>query len=106
MSGKQTETAETGCPLKGREVLDLYFLENRARLLEIASFLDRIGRCEEPEAIRDNYLYRSFIKAMGAVLEHPAGRTEAVQLIFSDLTELPSESAGAPAAGAWKGGGG
>jgi len=30
--------------MNAREILDLYFIENRARLLDIASFLDRIDR--------------------------------------------------------------
>ena len=35
-----------------KEMLDLYFIENRARLLDIAAFLDRIDRYRGPEEAR------------------------------------------------------
>jgi hypothetical protein len=35
------------CTLNTLEILDTYFLENRARLLEIASFLDRLDRAQD-----------------------------------------------------------
>jgi hypothetical protein len=91
-------------PLKYEETVDLYFLENRARLLEIAAFLDRIDRASDAGGELD-YRHAAFVKAMKIVLESSGNRTAAVQLAFSDPTTAPIDSAaGLKAFGAWKGG--
>jgi len=89
--------------MKGKALLDSYFLENRARVLEIASFLDRLGRCEGSEGIRGDYRYRSLMKALKVITEPQAKRARAVQLIFSDHSDQPADRAGLPATGAWMG---
>jgi len=92
-------------PLKAPEILDLYFIENRARLLDIASFLDRIDRHEGAELAKCDFRYQAFIKCVAAVLNTPGSRTKAVQLLCSDPTSEPLESAvGLKAVGAWQGG--
>ena len=35
---------DTSCPASRSKVVDLYFLEHRAKLIDIASFLDRVDR--------------------------------------------------------------
>jgi len=93
-------------PLKAPEILDLYFIENRARLLDIASFLDRIDRHDGAEQARSDFRYQAFVKCVAAVLNSPGNRTKAVQLLCSDLSSEPLESAvGLKAVGAWQGGG-
>lgn len=87
-----------------KDILDIYFLENRARLLEIASFLDRIDRYRESSAAKNDFRYKAFIKAIKLLLETEGKRTKAIQLNFSDLTEKSIESAvGLKAVGAWEG---
>ena len=87
------------------EILELYFIENRARLLDIASFLDRIDRYEGAEAAREDYRYTALQDAVDLLKSNVAGRTAAIQTIFSDPTTEPLESAaGLKAFGAWKGG--
>ena len=88
------------------EILDLYFLENRARLLEVASFLDRLDRgTEEMAGGEKEYRHAAFIRAVELLL-HPGGaRTKVIQLNFSDLSSEPVASAlGLKATGAWGGG--
>lgn len=93
-----------GCGMTSQEILDTYFLENRARLLEIASFLDRMDRAADAGA--GDYRYRAFQRALGLLAEPGAGRTKAIQLSFSDQSSEPVASAlGLKATGAWKGGG-
>ena len=89
------------------EILDLYFLENRARLLEIASFLDRLDRCREGTASGGkDYRHEAFVRAVGLLLEPGGERTRAIQLGFSDQSGEPVASAlGLKATGAWEGGG-
>lgn len=92
-------------PLTSGQILDMSFLENRARLLEIAAFLDRIGRAADAEAGKADFRYRAFIEGVRLLLENPdVGRTAAIQLNFSDPTVEPIDDAsGLKAHGAWSG---
>jgi hypothetical protein len=38
------EGVEGGCPLPRERVIDAYFIEHRAKLLDVAAFLDRVER--------------------------------------------------------------
>lgn len=90
--------------LKAQDVLDLYFLENRARLLEIASFLDRLDRAGQGDTLPD-YRHQAFLRALELLLKPGGGRTEAIQLSFSDRSTDPIAGAlGLKATGAWPGG--
>ena len=85
-------------------MLDLYFIENRAKLLDIASFLDRIDRYKESEEAKDDFRYASFMQALKVVIASNEDRTRAAQMIFSDKSTEPIESAvGLTAVGAWEG---
>jgi hypothetical protein len=91
-------------PKSAKEILDLYFLENRARILDIASFLDRVDRYKESEEAKADFRYKAFIKALKLLLETDENRTKAIQLLFSDQSTEPIESAvGLKAVGAWEG---
>jgi hypothetical protein len=86
-------------------MLDTYFIENRARLLDIASFLDRIDRYAGSEGARADFRYRSFLRALKTLLETESDRTKAIHMIFSDASAEPIDNAvGLKAFGAWDGG--
>jgi hypothetical protein len=90
--------------MKAKGLLDLYFVENRARLLDIASFLDRIERYEGAEEAKADFRYRALLQAVKLLLTTQEGRTRAVQMVFSDPSAEPIESAvGLKAFGAWEG---
>jgi post-segregation antitoxin (ccd killing protein) len=90
-------------PMSAKDILDIYFIDNRARLLEIASFLDRIDRTETSREGKSDFRYKAFIMALKIILESEGNRTKAVQLNFSDLSREPLESAsGLKAFGAWQ----
>lgn len=94
------------CGMTTQQILDTYFLENRARLLEIASFLDRMDRAADAGGGEGDHRYRAFKKALGLLLEPGPERTRAIQLYFSDQSGEPVASAlGLKATGAWTGGG-
>ncbi len=79
-------------------------MENRAKLLDIASFMDRIDRYEGADKAREDFRYRSLLQALETLAGIGADRTKAVQLLFSDPTTEPIRSAvGLIAFGAWKG---
>ena len=67
-------------------------MDARFKLLEIASFLDRVDR-HEGEA---DFRHPAFAKAMEAMQNPPAGttRAQAVHLAFSDHSSEPAERAG------------
>lgn len=91
-------------PMNAREILELFFIENRARLLDIASFLDRIDRHDGAEEARNDYRYTAFKRAVEMLTSDTTGRTAAIQTLFSDQTTEPLESAvGLKATGAWEG---
>lgn len=74
------------------EVLELYFIENRHRLLDVAAFLDRVERHEgEPD-----FRYEAFLKALESLRSPAEGltRVQAVHHSFSDQSEEAQEKAG------------
>jgi hypothetical protein len=91
-------------PMQAKDILDLYFIENRSRLLDLASFLDRIDRYEAAEKAKTDYRYKALIKTIGLLLETSPERTKAIQVALSDPTTEPLDSAlGLKAWGAWPG---
>ena len=72
-----------------QQVLDLYFLDARHKLVEIAAFLDRAERADGMDDIR--------IKAFRAALEKLSGdrkhRAKEVLLAFSDHSMEPVDRA-------------
>lgn len=83
-----------------QQVLDLHFMENRARLIDIAAFLDRVDRASGEADFR----LQAFREAMTHLASARPGRAKAVLLSLSDPTTEPIEKApGKGAVGAWPG---
>ena len=81
------------------EVLDLYFMDARSKLIDLAAFMDRVGRASGEEDFRMS----EFRKAL-ARLQTSEKRAEQVLLAFSDPTTEPIPSATTKAAcGAYPG---
>jgi hypothetical protein len=68
-------------PLPASRVLEQFFLEARARLLDVAAILDRIDR-GEGKAAADPRVER-IRQALLTLLEQEGGRAERVQKLFS-----------------------
>jgi hypothetical protein len=82
------------------QVLDLYFLDARCKLIEIAAFLDRIDRGTGDADFR----LTAFRDALRHLSEGEPRRAESVLRAFSDPTEAPvAQAAGKGAVGAWPG---
>ena len=92
------ETAHTGSsPLTQRELLDVYFMEHRVEVLDLAAFLDRLERARETDA-DDDFRLRSIREALAVLVDGSGQRVQRVQMIFSDprselLEELDQKSA-------------
>ena len=81
-----------------QKVLDLYFMEARAKLIDLAAFLDRVDRAEGP----DDFRIKAFRKAAAELQSTSADRAERVLLSLSDPTADPIQRATTKAAcGAW-----
>lgn len=70
-------------PMSGEEVLDRYFLEVRAKLLEIGATLDRIDRAEGEKDVEADPRRQKIGQALDVLKEARIDRAEKLQLLFS-----------------------
>jgi hypothetical protein len=83
-----------------QQVLDLYFMEARAKLIDIAAFLDRVERSEADADFR----LAAFTRALETLQSNEPQRARRVLLALSDPTTEPIPAATTKAAcGAWPG---
>ena len=76
--------------------VELYFMECRAKLIEIAAFMDRVER----DGLTGDFRYRAFLDALKEL--QTENRAENVLLSLSDPTKEPIPAAATKAAcGAW-----
>ena len=81
-----------------QQVLDLYFLEARHQLVEIAAFLDRLERTGKA----DDFRATAFVDALKILNSPSPNKVREVLLAFSDLTQEPIDFASTKAAcGTW-----
>ena len=89
-----------GFAMTKQQVLDLYFMEARAKLIDIAAFLDRLDRAEGAADFR----FAGFQSALKQLNAGSAERAKQVLLSLSDPTADPIPAATTKAAcGAWPG---
>jgi len=86
--------------MKRLELLDLYFMEARSKLIDVAAFLDRLDRAEgEPD-----FRLPAFQQALEQLKSGSSPRVERVLATLSDPTSDPIPAATTKAAcGAWPG---
>ena len=78
-------------PMNQREVIDRYYLEHRAKVLDIAAFLDRVDRCDSTEL---DFRMKSLQQCIQELQSDRVGRTERILLLLSDQTTEPISHAG------------
>jgi len=83
-----------------KQLLDLYYLDARAKLIDLAAFLDRLDRAEgEPD-----FRFAAFHQALAQLQNSAPARAERVLTALSDPTLEPIPAATTKAAcGAWPG---
>ena len=90
-------------PLSRREVVDRYFLEHRAKVLDVAAFLDRVDRAKEGTD-EDDFRVRSLRASIALLLDGEGDRTKRVLDLLSDPSDQPIAKAPMKGAtGAWEG---
>lgn len=70
-------------PLPAARALDQFFLDARARLLDLAAILDRVGRGAGPEAAAADPRMARIRQALAVLAGDGPGKAEAIQRIFS-----------------------
>ena len=80
-------------PQTKQQVIDSYFMEHRAKLIDLAAYLDRIdrGQGEMPNDFREI----AFRKAIDILRDGHPNRTKRILESFSDFsTDLPESAEG------------
>lgn len=86
--------------MQRQALLDLYFMDARSKLIDLAAFLDRVDRGEGEADFR----FDAFKKALAALSSGEPQRARQVLLALSDpSTEPIDRSPGKGAVGAWAG---
>lgn len=85
------------CPLSGRQVVEEYFMENRTRVLDLAAFLDRLGRARDEGGLGDHRV-RALREALQVLASPATDKVDRVQALLSDprlepLSALDRQSA-------------
>jgi hypothetical protein len=90
----------TPCKMTRQQILDLYFIETRAKLIDVAAFLDRAQRAKG----QDDFRLKAFRAALGQLRSSKPDRARRVLRSLSDPTSKPVAAAGTKgASGAWAG---
>ena len=80
-----------GSPMTRAQVVDAYFMEHRARLLDVAAFLDRVDRAG---AGGDDFRMRAFRHCVGILSDGRPERARRILEHLSDPTSAPVAKAG------------
>ena len=87
---------ETPTPLNKDATVDRYFIEHRAKLLDVAAFLDRCDRATggaggEPGADSD-FRIEALRSAVGMLDDGNPERTKRILELMSDLSDTPLDA--------------
>ncbi|MEX0655828.1 MAG: hypothetical protein WD534_01405 [Phycisphaeraceae bacterium] len=91
------DTPAKTCPLTRDQAINRYFLEHRAKLIDIAAFLDRLDRAPA-DAPADDYRINALHRALDLLRDGRPDRARRVLELFSDPTTDPIPKAHTQAA--------
>jgi len=84
------------CPMTRPQVVDRYYLEHRAKLIDIAAYLDRFDRAAEAaqgSTAQEDFRMAAFRRAMAILQDDRPERARRVMESLSDPTTEPIDSA-------------
>lgn len=86
---------DASCPMRYREIVDTYFLEHRAKLIDVAAFLDRLERAADGAPAADDFRVAALRQALDILRDGESERARRVLALLSDDSEaLPESAAG------------
>ena len=85
------------CPLTGSQVVDAYFMEHRAKVLDLAAFLDRLDRAQAPSGADDGRV-RALRRALSLLVDGHGDRARRILELLSDHSTEPIAAAHTQAA--------
>ena len=80
------------CPLSRSRVVDMYFIDHRAKLIDIAAFLDRLDRAAS-DGDGEDFRVTALRNAIALLDDGAGNRARRVLELLSDHSEHPIESA-------------
>ena len=84
--------SQTTCPVPRSRVIELYFMEHRAKLVDIAAFLDRLDRADD-DLGEEDFRIAAFRAAIAVLIDGHPRRSQRILELFSDPTAEPIPSA-------------
>ena len=86
---------QTHSTLRSQDVIDRYFLEHRAKLIDLAAFLDRLDRTCDHGIVGNDYRVAALFRALNILSDGQTNRAGRILEIFSDKnTALPQSADG------------
>ena len=82
---------DASCPLNYQQTVESYFLEHRAKLIDIAAFLDRLDRSSGRDD--EDFRIRAFSKAIKILSDGEGRRAQRILEVLSDHSTEPIEKA-------------
>lgn len=79
-------------PLSRSQAIELYFMEHRAKLIDIAAFLDRLDRSKN-DVSGEDFRIDAFRKAIDIVRDAKPNRARRILELLSDPTDNPIDKA-------------
>jgi len=81
------------CPMPRDKVVDRYFMEHRAKLLDVAAFLDRVDRSEAPADSDEDFRVQALQRAIALLIDEKGDRAKRILELFSDPSDTPIDKA-------------
>tara|TARA_R110002072_G_scaffold303140_2_gene495667 strand:- start:39990 stop:40313 length:324 start_codon:yes stop_codon:yes gene_type:complete len=86
--------SEFTCPQNREEVINTYFMEHRAKLIDVAAYLDRLDRAR-PVSEEADFRDVAFRNAIAILTDGESQRARRILDLFSDhTTEIPQSAEG------------
>jgi hypothetical protein len=76
-----------------KEAIDAYFMEHRAKLIDLAAFLDRLDRCRDDGGTESDFRMTAFRDALSILRDGTPDRARRVLELLSDPSADPIPSA-------------
>jgi hypothetical protein len=76
-------TRRAAAAMPAGKVLEMFFLEARSKILDVAAMLDRLNRGPEAGGVEDDPRVQKIRQAIEVLADLSGGRAERIQKIFS-----------------------